>query len=82
MCYVGVRPHYDPVSWTDVTAKKDAETLIAEAETQLVGLLAAYCDPERGYLSRARIAFEQDVRGDYDHLARTLEWADAGGDEE
>ncbi|WP_237152671.1 double-strand break repair protein AddB [Oryzibacter oryziterrae] len=59
-----------------------AET-IAEAESRLTSLIAAYDDPARGYLSRAR-PFKQAVSGDYDHLARVQEWqiaADEGDGE-
>ncbi|SCM77701.1 Double-strand break repair protein AddB [uncultured Pleomorphomonas sp.] len=63
----------------------DAVTLeqtIAEAEARLRGLVRAYADPNRGYLSRAR-PFRKTDRGDYDHLARVSEWSieDDGGEE-
>jgi len=64
------------------TPLSDEDQLIAEAFPKLVELLAAYADPERGYLSRARpmsITYE----GAYDHLARVGEWVSAdGGDSE
>ena len=58
------------------------EETIAEAELRLRGLVRAYADPKRGYLSRAR-PFRKTDRGDYDHLARVSEWSieDDGGDE-
>lgn len=58
------------------------EETIAEAEMRLRGLVRAYADPKRGYLSRAR-PFRTTDRGDYDHLARVSEWsvADDGGEE-
>ncbi|WP_026792924.1 double-strand break repair protein AddB [Pleomorphomonas oryzae] len=58
------------------------EETIAEAETRLRGLVRAYADPNRGYLSRAR-PFRKTDRGDYDHLARVSEWSieDDGGEE-
>ncbi|MBS1182120.1 MAG: nuclease superfamily protein [Proteobacteria bacterium] len=58
------------------------EETIAEAEARLRGLVRAYADPGRGYLSRAR-PFRKTDRGDYDHLARVSEWSieDDGGEE-
>ena len=58
------------------------EQTIAEAEGRLRGLVRAYADPKRGYLSRAR-PFRRSDRGDYDHLARVKEWSieDDGGEE-
>ena len=41
--------------------------------------LAAYDDPERGYVSRARPMFQLRYESPYDHLARVLEWS-AGSD--
>ena len=38
-----------------------------------------YADPTTGYLSRALPFREGESDGDYDHLARVLEWS-AGGD--
>lgn len=58
------------------------EQTIAEAEARLRGLVRAYADPNRGYLSRAR-PFRKTDHGDYDHLARVSEWSieDDGGEE-
>ncbi|WP_370676083.1 double-strand break repair protein AddB [Pleomorphomonas sp. PLEO] len=58
------------------------EQTIAEAEARLRGLVRAYADPNRGYLSRAR-PFRKIDHGDYDHLARVSEWSieDDGGEE-
>jgi len=58
------------------------EETIAEAERRLRGLVRAYADPKRGYLSRAR-PFRKTDRSDYDHLARVSEWSieDDGGEE-
>ena len=38
-------------------------------------------NPAHGYLSRALPFREGETDGDYDHLARVLEWS-AGGDDE
>jgi len=60
---------------------KSAPQLADEAWQRLEMLLAHYRDPETGYRSRALPFREADFSGDYDHLARVLEWS-AGGDDE
>lgn len=60
-------------------AIRTAAELSDEAWSRLEQLLAAYADQARGYLSRALPFREGEVEGDYDHLARVLEWS-AGGD--
>ena len=61
--------------------EKTAGELASEAWARLENLLAFYDDPAAGYLSRALPFREGDTSGDYDHLARVLEWS-AGGDED
>ncbi|TIN05465.1 MAG: hypothetical protein E5Y59_18515, partial [Mesorhizobium sp.] len=46
---------------------------------RLEKLLIHYANPATGYLSRALPFREGETDGDYDHLARVLEWS-AGGD--
>ena len=60
-------------------SEKTAPALGEEAWQRLAQLLAEYRKPEKGYLSRALPFRETDLTGDYDHLARVLEWS-AGGD--
>jgi ATP-dependent helicase/nuclease subunit B len=57
---------------------RTAGDLAEEAWARLERLLAHYANPDTGYLSRA-LPFREGIEGDYDHLARVLEWA-AGGD--
>ena len=52
--------------------------LSEEAWARLEKLLLHYRDPQTGYLSRALPFREGEIDGDYDHLARVLEWS-AGG---
>lgn len=59
---------------------KSAAGLSEEAWQRLDRLLQHYNDPRTGYLSRALPFREGDTDGDYDHLARVLEWS-AGGDD-
>ncbi len=58
---------------------KSATELSEEAWMQLEQLLVHYDDPDTGYLSRAMPLRESETDGDYDHLARVLEWS-VGGD--
>ncbi|MCX7302749.1 MAG: double-strand break repair protein AddB [Hyphomicrobiales bacterium] len=58
---------------------KDADDLSEEAWARLERLLVNYARPEVGYLSRAVPFREDELNGEYDHLARVLEWS-SGGD--
>ena len=58
---------------------KSAGALADEAWSRLEQLLQHYNDPATGYLSRALPFREGETEGNYDHLARVLEWS-AGGD--
>jgi len=60
-------------------SEKTAPALGEESWQRLAQLLVEYQKPEKGYLSRALPFRETDLTGDYDHLARVLEWS-AGGD--
>jgi len=55
-----------------------AKQLAEDAWARLQRLMAAYLDPEHGYLSHA-VPAKRRYEGDYDHLARLYEWS-AGGD--
>lgn len=57
----------------------EAAVLAARAWEKLEGLCALYNDPDQGYLSRAMPFREGEFAGDYDHLARALEWVNAPG---
>ncbi|MDR7033529.1 ATP-dependent helicase/nuclease subunit B [Mesorhizobium sp. BE184] len=59
---------------------RSAAELAEEAWVRLEKLLLHYRNPEVGYLSRALPFREGEADGDYDHLARVLEWS-AGGDD-
>ncbi|RUV75001.1 MAG: double-strand break repair protein AddB [Mesorhizobium sp.] len=58
---------------------RTAADLAEEAWVRLEKLLIHYADPATFYLSRALPFREGETDGDYDHLARVLEWS-AGGD--
>jgi ATP-dependent helicase/nuclease subunit B len=60
---------------------REAKELSELAWIRLDDLLRYYANPKQGYLSRALPFREGEVEGDYDHLARVLEWS-AGGDDE
>jgi ATP-dependent helicase/nuclease subunit B len=59
---------------------KLAGDLAEDAWRRLEQLLVHYGRPETGYRSRALPFRAGDTDGDYDHLARVLEWS-AGGDD-
>ena len=61
--------------------RKSAPHLGDLAWRRLGELLTAYRDSGKGYLSRALPFKEGDLTGDYDHLARVLEWSAGGGDD-
>lgn len=58
-----------------IKSEKSAPELGEEAWRRLAELLDEYAKPEKGYLSRALPFRETDLTGDYDHLARVLEWS-------
>jgi ATP-dependent helicase/nuclease subunit B len=59
--------------------QRSADDLSQDAWSRLEQLVTWYGDEAHGYLSRALPFKEHDVDGDYDHLARVLEWS-AGGE--
>ncbi|MCO6386907.1 double-strand break repair protein AddB [Aliihoeflea sp. 40Bstr573] len=83
LAYVRLRPNgevdHDPIHEFKKETKSGPE-LAQDAWDRLEKLVAHYQRPEAGYLSRALPFKEGDVSGNYDHLARVLEWS-AGGDE-
>jgi len=83
LSYVRLRPG-DELKVDAVATGKPGETateLADAAWAKLAGLVAAYQRPEQGYLSRYAVMREGDAGGDYDHLARYLEWS-VGEDED
>ncbi|MEM9223271.1 MAG: PD-(D/E)XK nuclease family protein [Pseudomonadota bacterium] len=75
LIYVAVASGRVPVTWKRLEKADDTPAGVAErAREQFAALMAHYRDPATGYISRARVPFERDVDGDYDHLARTAEW--------
>lgn len=88
LAYIRLRGLAEPVEEVTIAPgfdKDDAErgpdSLAAEAYDRLATLIARYDDPATGYLSRARVAFEQAMDAPYDHLARAREWTVGGGGE-
>ncbi|TPI07769.1 double-strand break repair protein AddB, partial [Mesorhizobium sp. B4-1-3] len=61
---------------------RTANDLSEEAWARLERLLFHYADPTTGYLSRALPFREGEADGDYDHLARVLEWSAGGASED
>ncbi|WP_170956167.1 double-strand break repair protein AddB [Cohaesibacter gelatinilyticus] len=58
-----------------------AEDIVELIGKRLLGLIVAYDNPSKGYMSRARPMFER-FESPYDHLARVKEWSQQSeGDE-
>ena len=67
----------DKASYRSAVISKDGDTpdtLGDLAGEQLHGLIREYRKPNQGYMSRARPEFKFRFKGDYDHLARVMEW--------
>ncbi|WP_187969664.1 double-strand break repair protein AddB [Aquibium microcysteis] len=83
LLYVRLKPDGQVVPDSILEFKRElrsAAELSEEAWARLEKLVAHYQRPSTGYLSRALPFREGDTDGDYDHLARVLEWS-AGADE-
>ncbi|RST88444.1 double-strand break repair protein AddB [Aquibium carbonis] len=83
LLYVRLKPDGQVVPDSILEFKREirlASDLSEEAWARLEKLVAHYQKPSTGYLSRALPFREGDTDGDYDHLARVLEWS-AGADE-
>ncbi|EFG2885701.1 double-strand break repair protein AddB, partial [Escherichia coli] len=59
-----------------------AEDLIEKSWERLQELLTHFGDPRNAYISRLLPFRESDMDGDYDHLARVLEWSAGAEDED
>lgn len=82
LAHVRMKPNGDVVEESILEFKRQprlAPDLSDEAWTRLEALLSHYAHEASGYISRALPFREGDTGGDYDHLARVLEWS-AGGD--
>ena len=83
LAYLRLTGGRTPLEWQDRTPKNTGvDELAAEALARTVKLFAGYENPQKGYLSRARVRKEAEMSGPYDHLARVREWALSGGEEE
>lgn len=84
LAYIRLKPNGEVVPESILSIKdslRSTDELASEAWRRLEELLMHYGDEKSGYLSRALPFREGDTDGDYDHLARVLEWS-AGGDDE
>lgn len=61
--------------------ERSISELAEDALARTVQLVAAYENPDKGYLSRARVAEERVFGGAYDHLARVQEWSLGEGED-
>ncbi|TWH36284.1 MULTISPECIES: double-strand break repair protein AddB [unclassified Aminobacter] len=87
LAYVRMKPNGEVIEESILEYKptgqeksiKSGVELSEEAWARLEEFIAHFAKETTGYLSRALPFREGDVGGDYDHLARVLEWS-AGGD--
>ncbi len=63
-------------------SEKTAADMGEDAWERLQKLVKYYRDPNVGYVSRVMPFKERDTGGDYDHLARVLEWSAGGASED
>ncbi|MFS8183933.1 double-strand break repair protein AddB [Pseudovibrio denitrificans] len=76
MLYIQLKGGSDAVKLESRVPKEStAEELSEEAWKRLEQLVAAYENPRKGYLSRARVLKEREWAASYDHLARVQEWS-------
>lgn len=76
--YVRVSGGIDPGEWRAVKLKDhDVSSLAAEAADGVRRYAKAFRNPDTPYRSRPRVQF-LSLYGDYDHLARVLEWSIVG----
>ena len=60
----------------NIEGKNDTlESIILKASMNLNAIVAAYRDPDQGYVSRHAPFKDGEMGGDYDHLARVREWS-------
>ncbi|WP_208976243.1 double-strand break repair protein AddB [Polycladidibacter stylochi] len=83
LIYIHLNGSKEPVKLERRTPKDTSiDELAEEAWQRLEKLVAAYENPNKGYLSRARVLQERQWAGGYDHLARVDEWSlGVAGDE-
>lgn len=84
LAYVRLRANGEVKEESVLEFKKQIRTaadLANDAWRRLELLVAHYATESSGYISRALPFREGDTEGDYDHLARVLEWSASGGGE-
>lgn len=84
LAYVRLRPNGEVKEESILEHRKNrvtAEAMADDAWRRLELLIAHYATESNGYISRALPFREGDTEGDYDHLARVLEWSASGGGE-
>ena len=86
LTYVRLKPNGEVKGEAICTGKGDDPVsppeLAERAWQRLEEMLTFYNNPASGYMSRILPFQEGDVSGDYDHLARVLEWSAAGESDE
>jgi ATP-dependent helicase/nuclease subunit B len=84
LAYVRLKANGEVIEESILEHNKKARSPVELSElawSKLEDLLHYYADRSNGYLSRALPFREGEVEGDYDHLARVLEWS-AGSEDD
>jgi ATP-dependent helicase/nuclease subunit B len=84
LAYVRLKANGEVIEESILEVSKSRHTAVHlsnEAWRRLDELIRHYAEPRHGYLSRALPFREGEVEGDYDHLARVLEWS-AGSEDD
>ena len=82
LAYVRLRPGAQFKVDKIETGTQPANQISQKMRTDLEAHVIAYQDPGQGFLSRYAPADPKNLEGDYDHLARTLEWYSGGPEDE
>ena len=68
------------IQWLEWKDQTDLAEVVARHREEVINLLTQFRDETTPYLSRPYAFLNSDI-GDYDYLARVLEWSRGGGDE-
>ncbi len=85
LLYVRLKPDGTVKPESILKSKKNDEGINADALgerawAKLSAMIAYYASETNGYISRAMPFKAGDLEGDYDHLARVMEWSSGGDD--
>ena len=77
--YIGLKSG-GRIQWLEWKDQTDFAAIVARHREEVINLLTQFRDEATPYLSRPYAFLNSDI-GDYDYLARVLEWSRSGGEE-